>query len=108
MVKAIRRSLLIIAASIVFVPWPAFAVQGLTSVIEVQAYPSGTAARFGAFPSHACGSGTFKVAGVTPNANERAMHATLMAALISGKQVWITSTGCDGPLEIIMFVGLYQ
>jgi hypothetical protein len=80
---------------------------GLTNVAEVQARPDMTAVRFTEFTWTDCGAGQFKVGGANPTANERAMYATLLAAALAGKQVWVVTGGCDASMEILQFVGLY-
>lgn len=84
---------------------------GLSTVKEVNAYPTFIGAGFDAFPANQCGGSTYKVAGENPTPIERARLAFLTAALLSGKQVWISTGGCDASvpgLEEIVFVGLYE
>jgi len=88
----------------------AWSWNGPTSVSELQVEAGVTSVRFTAFPSHGCGAtydGRFLIGGANPTANERAMYATLVAAVVAGKQVWVVTDQCEGGFEKVVFVGLY-
>ena len=115
MIKSIRKEGLAIAVMTMFgvasLPSVAAAASasGLTTVSVVNVYQTYTNVYFDAFPTNACGSGAYKVAGEKPSPTERARIAFLTAALLSGKLVWAQGNGvCDGVMEELALVGLYK
>lgn len=111
--RATRVAAGLFLSVLLLAPWArAWAWGGLIGVAELQTWPQATAAIFTAAPPHACAQGNptyehrFMVTGSNPTPMERMMYATLLSAMLSGKQVWATTGGCDGSFEKIVFVSL--
>jgi hypothetical protein len=106
-IRIVNRLLLVVVVMLLCVPCSARAASGQTNITEVTAAPNVTTVGFTAFTG-TCGYGVFMVGGVNPTTNQRAMYATLLAAALAGKQVYVVTGGCDGSYEILQYVSLYR
>jgi hypothetical protein len=109
LVAPVAVAALVIATTSVPTPAAVEPPNGLTLVDEVAVWRGGASVKFAAFPDNGCGGSHFLLwDGTSPTPNQRAMYASLVTAVASGKRIWAVTGGCVGQYAILDFAGLYR